>query len=142
MRSHLQLRTPKQSCNKTGTAVVNHLPKIMSQTLASEPMKTKDTSVATKIVTDYIRVTSSTLVIGDRTVSRIKFVILRGEVSRDIYGISCNSCLRDSDKVTKCHSDSGMRFRGFLNTYQAGLKHLLEQLCRDIRRSAERKSAM
>jgi hypothetical protein len=73
---------------KAGIAVVNRLPKIMYQTLASEPMKIKDTSVATKIVTEQIRVTSSTLVIGDRTVSRIKLVILRGEISRDIYGIS------------------------------------------------------
>ena len=77
MRSHLHLRQPSQSWNKTGTAVVNLLPKIMSQNLASEPMKPNDTSATTKIVTDQIRVTSFTLVIGDRTVSRIKLVILK-----------------------------------------------------------------
>jgi hypothetical protein len=80
VRSHLHLRKPSQSWNRTGTALVNRLPKIMSQTLASEPMKTKDTSVATKIVTDQFRVTSSTLVTGDRIVSRMKLVILRGEI--------------------------------------------------------------
>jgi len=101
VRSHLHLRMISQSWNKTGTAVVNRLPKVISQTLTSEPMKTKDTSVATKIVTDQFRVTSSTLVTSDRTVSRIKLVIHRREISRDISGISCNSCLRDSDKVTK-----------------------------------------
>lgn len=101
MRSHLHLRTPNQSWNKRGTVVVNRLPKIMSQTLASEPIKTKHTSVATKIVTDQFRFTSSTLVIADRTVSRIKLVILRGEVSPNIYGISCKSCLGESDDVTK-----------------------------------------
>lgn len=73
--------------------MVNRLPTIMSQTLASEPMKTKHRSVATKIMTDQFRFTSSALVIGDRTVSRIKLVILGGEISPDIYGISCNSCL-------------------------------------------------
>jgi hypothetical protein len=105
--------------------------------LASEPMKTQDASVATKIVTDQIPVTSSTLVIDDRTVSRMKLVILRGEISRVIYGIFCNSCLRDSVEVSEMSPRFWYEVQGLPEDLSDGLIRLLELLYRDMRRSAE-----
>jgi hypothetical protein len=122
----LHLRTPSQSCNKTGTAAVNRLPKIMPQTLASEPMKVQDTSLATN---SDGPVSCHLIHIGYWRPCRVKNEVGdTGEISRDVYGISCNSYQEESDKFTRMSTSFWYEVHGLPKNLSGRPKSLLEQL--------------